>query len=123
MQKFYRINHHNTLQGLWYDYNGQFTGLIHDDFSFCANSELRMDFDENLVGYISAVPQDDLYRWFPVEDILKLQEHGYGIHVYESDDVKFCEKFQHTLINQATAKLVETHVMGTDGKVSVVVKI
>lgn len=52
--KFYRVCHKETLQGLWYDYKGQFTGLIHNDFNFCANKDLEMDFDPEIVGWLSA---------------------------------------------------------------------
>lgn len=52
---FYRVNHHLTRQGLWYDYNGEFTGLIHNDFTFCKNTALPMDFDPAIVGFVSVV--------------------------------------------------------------------
>lgn len=113
---FYRVCNTKTEQGLWYDFKGQFTGLIHSEFDFCKNRELPMEFDEELVGWLSATTSlDHLYEWFPKEDIYKLQEHGWFIHVYEVDNtpenVKFYEKFQHQVINQKTARLVEVIIL------------
>ena len=61
---FYRVCHVKTLQGLWYDYNGDFTGFIHDRFNFCKNNELKMDFDEEIVGWLSATDSlEKLFNW------------------------------------------------------------
>lgn len=112
MKRWYRVNHINTEQGLWYDFKGDFTGLIHNDYSFCSNSSLKMDFDPELVGYISAVESlDDLFKWFNKEDIAKLQDYGFFIHVYESEDSKFYEFYNHTVIKQETAKLLGRFIM------------
>ena len=105
--KFYRVCHIDTQQGLWYSQEGDFLGLIHNEFRFCKNNELRMDFDPDIVGYLSATPSlEELYLWFPREDILRLQECGWYIHEYEAEDHKFYERFQHTIINQDTSKVV-----------------
>ena len=67
-----------------------------------------MDFDEELVGYLSATDSlETLYNWFTKEDIIKLQEHGWFIHVYETDDYHFYDRFQHQVISQANSKLLE----------------
>ena len=42
MTKFYRVCNISTKQGLWYDTQGEFTGLIHGDFNFCLNNQLKM---------------------------------------------------------------------------------
>jgi hypothetical protein len=42
MKTFYRVNHEQTKQGLWYRFNGEFSGLIHNQFNFCQNKELKM---------------------------------------------------------------------------------
>ncbi|MAX51477.1 MAG: hypothetical protein CMH22_05815 [Methylophaga sp.] len=105
---FYRVNNIDTQQGLWYDFKGEFTGLIHNKFNFCKNRDLKMDFDPELVGYISAVDNlEDLYNWFPKEDIYELQKHGFYIHKYQTEDFKFYERFQHTVINQQKSELIE----------------
>jgi len=92
MKKFYRVANITTGQGLWYDFTGSFTGYIHTAFNFCQNNELKMDFDEELVGWLSATPDlESLYSWFPVEDIVELQKHGWFIHVYETNE-KMCGK-------------------------------
>lgn len=115
MKRFYRVCNTETQQGLWYDFTGKFTGFIHDKFNFYKNTELKMEFDEELVGYLSATDSlDTLYNWFTKEDIIKLQEHGYFIHVYETDDFKFYERFQHQVISQKNSILVEKLVLGLD---------
>lgn len=104
---YYRVCNKETLQGLWYDYKGQFTGLIHEEFAFCANNELEMDFDPEIVGWLSATDSlETLYNWFTKEDILQLQEQGWFIHEFEAVDVKFYERFQHLIINQETSKVI-----------------
>jgi hypothetical protein len=105
MKTFYRVCSPETEQGLWYDYKGKFTGLIHDRFKFCKNSDLKMDFDPELVGWLSAVENlDDLYQWFTIEDIKALQECGWYIHEYESSDWQFYDRFQHLIINQFSSR-------------------
>ncbi len=104
---FYRVCNPESQQGLWYDFQGQFTGLIHNKFQFCQNHELRMDYDQEICGFLSAVESlEDLYQWFSVDDIKKLQEHGWAIHEYQADNYWFYERFQHPVICQKTSKLV-----------------
>lgn len=106
--KFYRVCNETTQQGLWYNFEGGFTGLIHDKFNFCQNTELKMDYDEEIVGWLSAVDKlDDLWKWFSKEDIKSLQSHGWFIFEYEAEDVKFYERFQHLIINQETSKVIK----------------
>lgn len=105
--KFYRVCNPETQQGLWYKLNGEFTGLIHDQFSFCTNSELKMDFDPELVGWLSAVKNiDDLWAWFTREDVEQLEKHGWYIHEYEVDNYRFYDKFQHWVICQNTSVVI-----------------
>ena len=107
MAKYFRVCHVDTMQGLWYQFNGEFTGLIHDKFNFCANRDLKMDFDPEIVGWLSVVDTlESLYNWFTQDDIRKLQEHGWYIHEFESEDCKFYERFQHSVINKETSKVV-----------------
>jgi hypothetical protein len=107
MKKYYRVCNKETLQGLWYTINGSFTGFIHDKFSFCLNTELKMDFDVELVGWLSATDNlEDLFNWFTKEDIVELQKHGWYIHEFEATEVKFYERFQHLIINQNTSKVL-----------------
>ena len=109
MKTFFRIANPNTLQGLWYDYQGEFTGLIHNQFDFCENSGLQMPFDPQLKGYLSATESlEQLYQWFPQADILRLQKAGYVIHEYQSDDYKFYDPYQHLVINQAKSLITNT---------------
>lgn len=106
---FYRVGNLETSQGLWYDTQGIFTGLIHNEFNFCKNNELKMDFDPELVGWLSATDTTThLFEWFPREDIINLQKQGWFIHVYEAVDYKFYERFQHLIIKQETSKFLAT---------------
>lgn len=109
MSQFFRVCHIETQQGLWYCPKGNFAGLIHNEFSFCKNRDLKMEFDSSLVGWLSATPNlIDLYNWFSEEDIRRLQEHNYFIHVYESDEHKFYERFSHAIIKQSASRVVST---------------
>ena len=99
---YYRIAHEETQQGLWYDSKGNFTGLIHNEFNFCMNTNLPMPFDPDLVGWLSATDSlEDLFNWFSKEDIERLEDYGYFIAEYEATDYKFHEN--HWLINQSTS--------------------
>ncbi|HEX8833976.1 MAG TPA: hypothetical protein VF719_07230 [Abditibacteriaceae bacterium] len=110
MKRFFRVNHEGTQQGLWYNFRGEFTGLIHDRFSFCQNRELRMEFDPELIGLLSAVEtMDELFEWFSREDILRLQDEGFFVHEYETDDFKWYVRFNHYVIRQSNAKLIGKH--------------
>jgi len=103
---FYRVCNTSTQQGLWYHFNGTFTGLIHNEFKFCQNNELKMDFDPEIVGWLSAVEElEDLWKWFTKEDIIELQRYGWFIHIYETSDYKFYDRFQHLIIKQDTSVL------------------
>lgn len=107
-KEFYRVAHEKTGQGLWYDNLGDFTGLIHNKFNFCKNTDLKMDFDPELVGWLSAAESlEDLYRWFSEEDIKRLQEFGWYIYKYETDDYKFYDRFQHYIIKQGNINFLE----------------
>lgn len=109
---FYRVSNVDTEQGLWYDFKGNFTGLIHSEFDFCQNSTLKMPFDEELVGYLSAVEDlEDLWQWFSKEDIKKLQENGFFIHEYEATEYKFYVDFKHTVIKQETSILTKRIIL------------
>lgn len=105
-KEFYRVANNITGQGLWYDQLGNFTGLIHDKFNFCMNKDLPMPFDKEIVGWLSVTDvYDNLFLWFSKEDILKLQEHGYSITVYEAE--KYKEYQNHHIICQQTSKMIK----------------
>lgn len=109
---FYRVAHRHSGQGLWYDSLGSFTGLIHDKFSFCKNKDLGMDFDPELVGWLSATDSlETLYQWFTEEDIIELQKHGWYIAMYETDDYKFYDRFQHYVVNKNNIKFLDYVVL------------
>ena len=105
---FYRVAHFKTRQGLWYNSNGVFTGLIHNEFNFCTNTSLPMPFDPDLVGWLSATDSlEDLFNWFSKEDIEKLEDSGWFITVYEAELSK--QYKNHLVICQKTSKV--SHVV------------
>lgn len=107
MKTFYRVAHPETQQGLWYDMQGNFTGSIHGKYDFCHASVLQMPFDPELTGYLSAADSlEHLLTWFPKEDIMRLQEDGFRIHIYEADDYKHYVPYDHNVINQKTSRLI-----------------
>jgi len=109
---FYRIGT-AANEGLWYDNTGKFTGLIHNRFDFCVNSELEMPFDGEIVGYLSVADSlEHLYSWFPRNDIIQLQKHGFSILEYSAHDYKFYEPFKHNVIHQHTSILInKLHIL------------
>ncbi len=124
---FYRVCNENTLRGLWYGYNGVFSGLIHNVFNFCKNKDLQMDFDPELVGWLSATDSiEKLFEWFPIADILALQKEGWYLHKFLATDVKFYDRFQHMVISQETSVplgkiiLSETTTLATYSEVATV---
>lgn len=103
---FYRVANHQTNQGLWYNIDGDFTGLIHTKFNFCKNTDLPMPFDEYLVNYLSSTETiEELFVWFPLEDIKRLEYFGYYITVFESSEYKY--NVNHWLIRKETAKFIK----------------
>lgn len=102
---YYRIANNETKQGVWYDQQGNFTGLIHTKFNFCKNTELQMPYDEDIKGWLSATETlEELYEWFPKQDILILQNYGYFITAYHADHVKLYKN--HLVIEQNTSKVL-----------------
>lgn len=104
---FFRVANPTTQQGLWYDFKGKFTGLIHNKFSFCENSKLEMPFNPELTGWLSATNSiEDLFYWFTPLDILRLQSYGYYVVSYSATDYK--KYNNHWLINQKTSEFIRT---------------
>ena len=104
VKKFYRIGNLEIKQGLWYDSDGNFTGLIHTKFDFCKNKDLPMPFDENVIGWLSATDTlEDLFNWFTKEDIAQLENHGYFITIYETTEYR--SYHNHWVISQKVSKI------------------
>lgn len=113
---FYRVANTETNQGLWYDQDGKFTGLIHNEFKFCTNSSLPMPYDPEIVGWLSATDElDSLWAWFTKEDIKQLQEYGFFITIYECTDYK--EYMNHWVIDQKTSKFWNRYLITKSGMI------
>jgi hypothetical protein len=50
---------------------------------------------------------EDIFLWFTKEDLVKLSKFNYGIHVYESIDYKWYDRFKHWAIHQKTSNLIK----------------
>ncbi|AGO47707.1 hypothetical protein Phi4:1_gp170 [Cellulophaga phage phi4:1] len=102
---FYRVVNDDSKEGLWYNYSGEFHGNIHDKYSFCLNNELKMPFDENVVGWLSTADTlESLFQWFPKKDIVELQNHGFKLYLFESEEYKMYKN--HWIIKQDSAKII-----------------
>lgn len=76
---FYRIGHSDSGNGLWYDRDGNWTGLAIDKYQLQSN-QIPMGFDKNIQGWISVTDSvDDLYKWFTREEMGVLANHGYEV--------------------------------------------
>jgi hypothetical protein len=103
---FYRVGTDST-EGLWYNKNGEFTGLIHDEFKWINASNLIMPFEQELVGYLSVADSlEHLYQWFSKEELIKLKEIGFKIFEYEAINYKFYDLYKHNVICEKTSKII-----------------
>lgn len=101
---FYRVANNTTEQGLWYDFKGEFTGLIHEELSFCSNNELPMPFDPSIVGWLSTTDtMSDLYNWFSRDDLTSLKKYGFEAVAYEATEYR--EHQGHWIIKQSSSVL------------------
>lgn len=90
MRTFYRVANLDHGDGLWYNRKGEFTGKIHDEFSFCKNHALPMPYDESILGWLSATDTlENLFFWFTKEDIERLKLHGYVVVCYTCTMYRF----------------------------------
>ena len=104
MKTYYRVCNIIQEKGLWYDTNGSFTGIIHKEYDFCGASVLPMDFDNELIGWLSAVEElDQLWGWFNKKEVKRLQEYNYFIYAFEAEEEKFYDNYKHLVIKQETA--------------------
>lgn len=108
MKRFYRVENPTTKNGLWYDKNGHFTGVIHKEkFKELQNNNLPMPYNSEIVNYLSVAESlEDLDKWFNEKDMDILKPYGYVIAEYESDDYKIVEN--HYVMNKFKAKRLRT---------------
>jgi hypothetical protein len=100
---FYRVGT-DSKEGLWYNQDGEFTGLIHTEFKWVNASNLIMPFEQELVGYISVADSlQHLYQWFSEDELIKLRKIGFKIFEYEATDYKFYDLYKHNVICQKTS--------------------
>lgn len=87
--KIYRIEHRDTRDGMWYNYDGTYNGFIFNLTEGKARN-FPMDYHsryskENL-NWISGVKdKEQLLEWFSLLDIKELLENGYGLFGFMCD--------------------------------------
>jgi hypothetical protein len=102
---FYRVKGIDCHTGLWYDRDGTFTNRIGQMEPRCKNSDLPMPYDENTLGYLSAVDSiESMYYWFSKEDLKNLEEKGFVLKIFESTDYKYYDN--HWLISIKNSKII-----------------
>jgi hypothetical protein len=107
---FYRVgNLKQRNRGLWYSSQGKFTGDIHTKYDFCTHKDLQMPYDENIVGFLSAVTTlDELKKWFTPDDMKKLKPYGFRILEYKAFDFK--QYNDHYLIDEKTSIILSSDI-------------
>lgn len=87
---FYRVEGIDGHAGLWYDRDGTFTNRIKTIEPACINCDLPMPYDDQVLGYVSAVDDlADLYAWFSKEDLQAMLKYGFVLKIFESTDYKY----------------------------------
>lgn len=68
---------------------------------------MPMEFDTEMVGWLSATESlEVLFHWFSREEILRLQEYGFQVVVFEATEYR--QYNGHWLIKQNSSVIVET---------------
>ena len=84
MKTIYRIEHRDTKDGMWYNYNGSYNGAIFD-LTEGLSKNIPMPYTEHHKKdnkkWFSAVKSiDDLFKWFTSLDIQELLGQGYELY-------------------------------------------
>lgn len=103
---FYRVENPKTQNGLWYDIEGNFTGIIHgNEFNMLQNHKLTMPFNKYIQGWLSCVEKiEEIEAWFNKEDMKILRPKGYMLSEYESTDFKKVDG--HWIMKRETSKRI-----------------
>lgn len=103
---FYRVENPKTQNGLWYDIEGNFTGIIHrDEFNMLQNHKLPMPFNKDIQGWLSCVEKiEEIEAWFNKDDMMILRPKGYVLSEYESTDFKKVDG--HWIMKREASKII-----------------
>lgn len=105
---FYRLAQQKTENGFWYNYDGEKVNIIESVYNNLKCSELFMDFDSEMVGYLAATDSlDNLFIWFSEKEIIELQKNGWCIYVYETDIYKKHSRQNHYLIEKNKNNIIK----------------
>lgn len=90
LKQVFRIANLDPNRGLWYSPGGNFTGEIHNEFSFCRSSALKMPYNEELASdWRSATGTAlELLHWFNLEELKQLEKHNFFVAIYLASEVK-----------------------------------
>lgn len=85
----YRIENPSTEVGLWYSLDGTKTDFI-KSVPEALSADLPMDFDPELAGgwFSACTNLEQLNNWFTAEDLLRLNEKGYGLYEITAEVTK-----------------------------------
>ena len=83
----WRVENPNTMQGLWYDGQGQYNGFIRQ-FGDALCHDLPMEFDpafktDGLDLFSACETTEDMRNWFNLADLRRLHGLGYGLYRFE----------------------------------------
>lgn len=80
MQTLYRVANKQTEEGLWYQKDGTYSGLItRVEGALCQH--VPMAFDPSIRGFLSACDNtSDMSNWFSLVDLKNLYSRGYRLY-------------------------------------------
>lgn len=87
--KIYRIEHRDTRDGMWYNYDGTYNGFIFN-LTEGKSKNLPMDYHnryskDNMTWISGCMDKEQLLGWFTPLDISELLKNGYGVFEFECD--------------------------------------
>ena len=91
MKTIYRIENPNTMNGMWYDYNGNFNPTIQN---LCPNS-IAKDFPmgycddhkkDSKDWYSAGKSKENMHYWFSKEDALNLINNGFSLFEFKVNE-------------------------------------
>lgn len=93
----YRIEHPETMDGMWYDRNGAAKKRIHilcpngiaKDFPMPLNLNLHRK--DNKIWYSGGKSIENMNQWFTADDAINLQKNGFKLFKFEVNNYQELE--------------------------------
>ena len=113
LQKIFRIENPGTMNGMWYNENGEYDPFIFN-LTEGISAHLPMEPDErygdNGQRWFSGCKDfQQLQHWFSNRDVVELGEAGYKLYVFTSQDFKN-EEFQTIFTREWVVEQVELDI-------------